>query len=263
MYKSALLPNLRLNVLDRGRGTTILFVHGFPLSHAMWQGQQVLGDRCRVIMPDLRGFGQSQVIPGTSTMAEMADDLARMLDELRVDRPVALCGLSMGGYIAFQFAKRHPARLDRLVLCDTKAAADTPEAAATRLKMAEHVLNHGTSAVAEAMPAKLFAASTFAEQPRVVAAVKKMIEETDPAGLAAAQRGMAEREDVRSWLPQINVPTLVVVGREDMISPVDEMRAIAEAIPGAKFEVIERAGHMAPMERPEEFNRLLREFVGR
>lgn len=256
---------VRLEVLDEGWGIPILFVHGFPLSHSMWQGQYALRDRFRIIAPDLRGFGASDFVggnvPGMVSMKELADDCAALLDALGVVEPVVFCGLSMGGYVAWQFAKRHAARLRALVLCDTKAAADSPEAAETRLKMAKHVLQFGTGAVAEAMPARLFAAATFAEQPGVVAEVRTMIERTAPAGLAAAQQGMAVREDVRDFLPTIRVPTLVVVGREDAISPVDEMQAIAAAIPNARFQIIERAGHMAPLERPVEFNRILREFL--
>jgi pimeloyl-ACP methyl ester carboxylesterase len=261
--KSLHVNGIRLNVYDEGQGTPLLFVHGFPLTHAMWRGQFPLAERFRLIIPDLRGLGGSEVVPGTTTMAQLADDCAAVLEALDVTEPVTFCGLSMGGYAAWQFAKRHAARLRALVLCDTKAAGDTPEAAETRRKMAEHVLRFGTSAVADAMPAKLFAAATFREQPEVVAAVRTMIEQTAPAGLAAAQQGLAIREDVRSFLPSIAVPTLVVVGREDAISPVDEMRAIADAIPGAQFHIIEGAGHMAPMERPAEFNDLLTQFIAR
>jgi 3-oxoadipate enol-lactonase len=263
------LPDIRLQVYDEGLGTPILFVHGFPLSHGMWSGQlEPLAKRFRVIAPDLRGFGASEMTPGdassaVTTMRQLADDCAAVVEQLCGGGPVVLCGLSMGGYVAWQFAKYHGAKLRALVLCDTKAAGDTPEAAETRRKMAEHVTKHGTGAVAEAMPGKLFAAATHKEQPAVVAAIRRTIEGTNPVGLAAAQRGMAAREDVRGELAKIGVPTLVVVGREDGISPPEEMREIAQAIPGAEFHVIEGAGHMAPLELPDVFNRLLVEFVER
>ncbi|MBL9095168.1 MAG: alpha/beta fold hydrolase [Planctomycetaceae bacterium] len=260
--KNVTVNGVRHSVYDQGSGPTILFVHGFPLSHAMWEGQlSALAKRYRVVAPDLRGFGASDVVPGKTTMRQLADDCAALLDALKIAEPVVLCGLSMGGYVAWQFAKHHAAKLKALVLCDTKAAPDSAEAAETRLKMAEHVLNHGTGAVAEAMPAKLFAKATFERQPEIVAGIRHTIEATSREGLAAAQRGMAEREDVRGFLPHIAVPTLVVVGREDSISPVDEMRSVAEAIPKAKFHVIETAGHMAPQEQPAEFNQLLNEFI--
>lgn len=263
--KSIRADGVRLEVFDEGAGpATIFFAHGFPLSHAMWSGQlKPLAARYRVIAPDLRGFGASETVPGTSTMRRFADDCAAVLDELEVREPVVFCGLSMGGYIAWQFAKHHADKLRALVLCDTKAAGDTPEAAETRRKMADHVRKFGTRAVAEAMPAKLFAQATFRDQPEIVDEIRRTIERTSPEGLAAAQLGLAAREDVRPDLPTIagGKPTLVVCGRDDAISPVDEMRAIAEAMPGARFHVVENAGHMAPLERPAEFNRLLMEFV--
>lgn len=259
--KSVSVNGVRLNVFDEGKGTPVLFVHGFPLTHAMWQGQFALADRYRVIAPDLRGFGASEVVPGTTTMSQLADDCAALLDALDVREPIVFCGLSMGGYVAWQFVKRHATRLRGLVLCDTKAAADTPEAAETRRKMAEHVLKHGTSDVAGMMLPKLFAEASFKDQSGVVAAVRTMIERTDRQGLAAAQRGLAEREDVRPWLSTIQVPTLAVCGRHDVISPVEEMRDFTAMIPGAKFEIIEGAGHMAAMELPQAFNTLLTAFI--
>lgn len=265
--KSIQAGGIRLSVYDEGSGpTTIFFAHGFPLSHAMWSGQlKPLAANYRVIAPDLRGFGASEVVPGKTTMRRFADDCAAVLEELGVREPVVFCGLSMGGYVAWQFAKHHADKLQALILCDTKAAADTAEAGETRRKMAEHVLKVGTGAVAEAMPAKLFAQATYKERPEIIAEIRRTIEQTNPQGLAAAQLGMAEREDVRAELPTIagGKPTLVVCGREDAISPVDEMRAIAEGIPGAKFHVIEAAGHMSPLEQPAEFNRMLTEFVNR
>lgn len=261
MMTNVAVNGIRLNVVDEGQGTPILFVHGFPLSHEMWRGQMQLADRYRLIVPDLRGFGDSEVVPGKTTMAQLADDCAALLDAMHVREKVVLCGLSMGGYVAWQFVKRHGEKLRGLVLCDTRAAADSPEARETRLKMADHVRRHGNAAVAEAMVPKLFGKATFAEKPEIVADLRSTIEHTHSDGLAAAQLGMAEREDVRAMLPSITTPTLVVVGREDAISPVDEMRGIAEAIPGAKFHIIEIAGHMSPLERPEEFNRVLVDFV--
>lgn len=262
--KHVSVDGIRLNVYDRGHGAPLVFVHGFPLSHAMWLPQlQAFHTSHRVIAPDLRGFGGSDVVPGKSTMRQFADDVAGLLDALGVAEPVVLCGLSMGGYVAWQFAKHHAAKLRALVLCDTKAAADTPEAAETRRKMAEHVLKFGTGAVAEAMPAKLFAAATRSDQPQIVADLRRTIAATDPRGLAAAQLGMAEREEVCDFLPTIRVPTLVLVGRDDAISPPDEMRRMAEAIPGAEFHILDGAGHLSNLERPEAFNRALASFVAR
>src|SRR5689334_15957289 len=135
------LPTCRLNVLDQGAGPVLLFVHGFPLNHSMWREQvAALGDGHRIIAPDLRGFGQSTGAGETITMAQLADDLAALLDALNIVEPITLCGLSMGGYVAFEFWRRHTSRLARLILCDTQAGADTPEAARGRLELAAKVL---------------------------------------------------------------------------------------------------------------------------
>jgi pimeloyl-ACP methyl ester carboxylesterase len=228
----------------------------------MWQGQIAeLGDAFHVIAPDLRGFGQSRDATGTGTMQQYADDLAELLDALRIDQPVALCGLSMGGYIAWQFWRRHAARLSHLILCDTRSAADTPEVAQTRLQTADRVLVEGTAALADAMMPKLFAERTQRQRSAVIAATEQVIRSARPAGVAAALRGMAQREDATPWLPAITVPTLVVCGQKDVISTVTEMEQIALAMPDAKFVVIPACGHMAPLEDPVHVNQAIRGFL--
>jgi len=220
-----------------------------------------LADRCRVIVPDLRGFGRSGSSPPPVTMEQFADDLAVLLDALGVEEPVVLCGLSMGGYVAFQFWKRHAQRLKSLILCDTRAQADTPEAKANRRQTAERVLAEGADFLAESMPERLFATTTREQRPHVVAAVREMILRADPQGVAAASQGMALRPDMQGELARIRMPVLVLVGREDVISPPEEMRRIAESISGAEFVEIPDAGHMAPMENPAAVNQAIREFL--
>lgn len=254
--------NMELNFVERGAGVPLLLAHGFPLDHSMWQGQiEGLADVCRVIAPDLRGFGGSGVTPGIVTMQQFADDLAALLDALRINEPVVFCGLSMGGYIAWQFAQRHRERLSKLILCDTRAVADTPEAAAGRRNTAERVLAEGAGIVAEAMLLKLFAPQTEMQQPQIMEATKQVMVRTDPRGIAAALLGMAERPDVTSQLASIDVPTLVICGQHDSISSPTEMRQIASSIPPAQFVEIADAGHMAPLERPVAVNAAMREFL--
>lgn len=239
-----------------------MLVHGFPLDHSMWRGQVAgLSDSFRLVVPDLRGFGKSDVTAGTVTMAQMATDLAALLDALGIDQPISLVGLSMGGYVAFEFWSQFPHRLDQLVLCDTRAVADTKEVARGRLLMAQNVAFEGTQKVADTMLPKLFAAVTFEEQPELVKATRSVIEHTDPAGISAAQRGMAQRADMSERLEEISVPTLVVCGREDAISSPAEMRRIAQAMPRASYVEVERAGHMAPCERPDVVNRAIGRFL--
>jgi 3-oxoadipate enol-lactonase len=251
-----------LHVVERGAGPPLVLVHGYPLSHAMWEEQlDGLADACRIIAPDLRGFGASGVTGGTVTMAQFADDIATLLDALRVTEKVIFCGLSMGGYVAWQFALRHPERLAKLILCDTKAVGDTREAAEGRLKTAERVLKEGSVIAAESLLPKLFAPETPSRQPRIVAATKEVILHTHPEGIAAALRGMAERPDVTAQLAKLNVPALVVCGEHDAISPPSEMRQIAAALPQAKYVEIKNAGHMSPLEEPAAVNAAIREFL--
>jgi len=256
------IGGISLNVIERGSGTPLLLAHGFPLDHSMWAGQLTgLSDACRVIAPDLRGFGSSDVVPGVATMQQMADDLAGVLDTLSIRQPVAFCGLSMGGYVAWQFALRHRSRLSKLILCDTRAIADTPEAAAGRLKTAEWVLTEGPGLVAEAMLPKLFAPDTAQNQPQVVEATRQVILQTKPAGIAAALHGLAQRPDVTEHLPRIDVPTLVICGEHDAISPPAEMEQFATKMPQARFVKIAGAGHMAPLEAPQAVNVAIKEFL--
>ncbi len=256
--------DVELQVLDRGEGLPVVFLHGFPLDHSMWDGQIAeLSERCRAIAPDLRGFGGSGVVAGTATMAQMADDVAAALDALEVDEPVVLCGLSMGGYVAFEFWRRHIARLRGLVLCDTRAMPDTPEAARGRHETAQRVLSEGTGPLADAMLPKLFAPATLERQANLSAIQRQVILSTQPEGVAAALRGMAERSDFRGELPKIALPALVIVGEHDAISTVDEMRSIAEAMPDAEFTVISEAGHMSPLENARDVNAALERFLAR
>ena len=254
--------------VDRGRGAPLVLVHGFPLDHTMWDAQiDALAARCRVIAPDLRGFGRTPlgaVGPAHGiSMRQYADELAELLAALGVDEPVVVCGFSMGGYVAWQFVLNHAERVRALVQCDTRAAADTDEARAGRLKMAAHVAEWGAARVAEMMGPKLLAPRTFETRPEVVAAVREVVERTAPASIAAAQLGMAAREDVTARLAQIDVPTLLLVGQEDAITPPAEMATVAAAIPGAELVVVPGAGHMTTTENPAAVNAALARFLAR
>jgi pimeloyl-ACP methyl ester carboxylesterase len=256
--------DVELQVLDRGQGMPLMLVHGFPLDHSMWDAQVgPLRQRFRVIAPDLRGFGGSQVTAGTVSMEQMADDLAALATALAVDEPMVLCGLSMGGYVALEFWRKHAARLRGLVLCDTRAAPDTPEAAAARLETAERVLGEGTVPLADSLLPKLFAPATLEKRSNLAAIERRKILAAQPQGVAAALRGMAARRDFRGELAGISLPTMVIVGEHDAISTVDEMRGIAQAIAGAEFVIVPGAGHMSPLENPEGFNEALEQFLTR
>lgn len=254
------------HVLEQGRGQPLLLVHGFPLDHTMWRAQvSELAKDCRVIAPDLRGFGQSSPITADDavvTMAQYADDLAALLCALNINEPVTFCGFSMGGYIAWQFAARHANQLGRLILCDTKVAADPKEAAENRHKLAAKVLAEGSQAAADAMLPKLFSKRSIESKAPCVEETRQTILRTRPQAIAAALRGMAARDDFTAMLPAISVPSLVLCGAEDAISTPAEMRSIAAAIPRAEYAEIPAAGHMSPVEDPEAVNQAIRKFLG-
>lgn len=261
--KTIKLHDTTLNVADVGSGPVLLLVHGFPLDHSMWRHQlESLSDDYRVIAPDLRGFGASTGATETITMEQLADDLAELLDALDIAEPITCCGLSMGGYVAWQFWQRHASRLARLIVCDTRAIADSEEAARGRRDMANRVLSDGATIIADAMLPKLFSEKTVREQADTVAATRQVMQSTAPKAVAGALRGMAQRPDMTSALPNIDVPTLVICGEHDVISTIDEMRSIADALPNAIFVEVPDSGHMTPLEDPQTVNAAIREFLG-
>lgn len=256
------IGDVSLHVVTQGEGEPLLLVHGFPLDHSQWTHQIAHFARSRqVIAPDLRGFGRSDVTAGTVRMEQFADDLANLLTALGVTRPVCLCGLSMGGYIAFAFVRRHRERLRSLVLCDTRAAADSPETRKNRWETAERVLREGPGFLAESLVERLLAPATRRLRPELVAEVQAVIRSAPREGVAAASRGMAERSSAEELLPRLDLPTLVLVGEHDVISPPAEMHELARKIPAAQFVQLAEAGHLAPWERPAAMNAALDRFL--
>jgi 3-oxoadipate enol-lactonase len=268
--KTIHVSDFEMNLSDSGDGVatpgqkTLLLVHGFPLDRRMWHEQiESLSKVARVIVPDLRGFGKSTPGGQTISMERLADDLAALLDGLPVTEPIVMCGLSMGGYVAWQFWLRHAERLSGLILCDTKSAADTAEAAANREKVAQQVLEQGSSVIAEAMLPKLFHEKTAERNSVAVKLMQEVMLNTAPATVAAAQRAMAVRQNVTPRLGEMNLPTLVIVGEKDAISPPAEMQTIADSLPQAEFVVVPEAGHMSPLENPAVFNAAVEKFLAR
>ena len=256
------INRIRLHYVQAGQGVPLLMVHGYPLDHALWQPQlDGMSDIAQVIAPDLRGFGQSDAPEGVYTMDTHADDLAALLDVLKIERAV-VCGLSMGGYIALAFWRKYASRVCGLILVDTRAGADSLAARQTRLDMVELVKGHGSAAAAKAMLPRLLAESTRQSHPEQVESIRAMMLRQSPTGIIGAQLGMAERPDSTPLLPTINVPTLCIFGAEDVITPVEpEGKSMAAAIPGAKLVVIPNAGHLSNLEQPEAFNAAVREFL--
>jgi pimeloyl-ACP methyl ester carboxylesterase len=250
---------------DNGPGPVVVLLHGFPFDRTLWSAQSAeIGSVYRVIAPDLRGHGETAAPDGVYTIDAMADDVMELLDALQLTEPVVLGGHSMGGYIALSAALRYPERFRGLILVDTRAGADAPEAARHRVTLAEQVERTGSTAeVVEGMLPKLFSAMTRERRPQAIDRMHDVMVRTNPRAVAGALRGMAERPDRTGALVRLNLPTLVIVGSDDAITPPTEARAMAEAIPGARLEVIPDAGHVAPVEDPEAVNRVILDFLGR
>jgi len=247
----------------RGRGVPVLLLHAFPLSRAMWDPQvEALADRCQLVRFDVRGFGDSPPSGGIVTMERTADDAAGLLDHLGLSRAV-LCGLSMGASAALAFARRYPERLLGLALADARAADDDPMARAERSRLGERIRLEGSRAAADAMLPVLLGATSRRERPDLVARVRALIEANPPSGLCDGLAGLAARADSRPTLRAIGVPAPVVSGDEDELTPVDEARRIAAAIPGARLEVVPGAGHLPNLENPAAFDAALAGLVDR
>ncbi|HUG52046.1 MAG TPA: alpha/beta fold hydrolase [Vicinamibacteria bacterium] len=247
----------------RGDGPALLLLHAFPLRLAMWDDQaRALSSSFRVVRFDCRGFGATPPGDGLLTMERIADDAAALLDHLDVGA-ATVGGLSMGGYAAFAFVRRHPSRLRALVLADTKPAADSDAARRTRAEQAETVRREGSAALADAVLGKLVGRTTHESRPGVLARVKDMILAGTPRGITDALAGLAARGDSTPTLREIRVPTLVVCGEEDVITPPAEAEAMHHAIGGSTLELVPGAGHLANLEAPEHFNRALSSFLRR
>jgi pimeloyl-ACP methyl ester carboxylesterase len=247
---------------DSGSGIPTVFVHGFPLDRGVWRPQvSGLGQLCRCIVPDLRGFGDS-LVEGPFTMDRYADDIAELLDSCSVRRAV-IAGCSMGGYVAFAFWRRHRERVLGLALCDTRAGADSEQGMEKRRAMIQAARNGGSAAVAALMIDSLLAPGTRERCPEVEAAVRLVMAEAPIDGVVGAIEAMLQRPDSTPTLPTIDVPTVVITGEEDAIVPVSEARGMSDAIRGSVFEVIPGAGHLSNLERPAAFNTIFGEFLTR
>ena len=244
-----------------GSGPPVVLLHPFPANHTLWKpAAQALITRYRVILPDLRGHGESGVGDGPATMEKHTADIARVLDHEEVRR-AAFVGVSIGGYVLFEFWRKYRARVDALVLCNTKAQADTPEARAVRLQAATFVLERGTELFFGSMIPKLMGKSTCDTRPDLVEGALRMMRTMSPEDVAMVQRGMAERQDSVETLKTINVPTMLVTGDEDILTGVGEAELMRQNISGSEIKLIAKAGHYSPWEQPEEVGKLLRKFL--
>lgn len=256
------LGGITLGYEDEGSGDPLVLVHGHPFDRTMWRPQVEHFSRTgrRVITPDLRGYGESTVVPGKTPLETFARDIAGLLDHLGVDRFV-LGGLSMGGQIVMEFHRLFPNRVRGLLLADTFAAAETEEGRTGRYEMAERLLREGMGGYADEVLPKMVAPHNIQALPAVAEHVLAMMSGTAPEGAAAALRGRAERPDYTDTLQDIAVPTLVVVGSDDEFTPVADARLIHERVPESTLAIIDGAAHMPNLERAAEFNAALGRFL--
>jgi 3-oxoadipate enol-lactonase len=255
------IDDIQMAYTDTGVGRPVVLIHGYPFNRSLWNEQvEALSNSYRVIVPDLRGFGETDASTGTATMNRMAQDVGQLLDHLRISQAV-IGGLSMGGYVALAFYKQFPSRVRTLVLADTRAQADTEEAKQTRAQQAEKALSEGMAGIADAMLPKLLTPETVSKRPEVVKRVRDMMLKTKPEGAAAALLGMAEREDQTELLSRVTSPTLILVGAEDAITPVADSEKMRDCIAGSRLVVLENAGHVSNLERTEQFNEALLKFL--
>jgi pimeloyl-ACP methyl ester carboxylesterase len=255
----------RVRYLAAGAGWPLLLVHGFPLNAEMWRPQlERVPDNWRFIAPDLRGFGRSaaemETEPGAMTMAEYADDLVELLDALEIDRAV-VGGLSMGGYVTFALFRRAAERFSGLVLADTRPQPDAPEGRQARRAMSELVRRSGPAPIADQMMPKLLGPTTQQERPALADDVRRLITSNSIAGIDAAIHAMMSRPDSTPDLARVAAPTLVVVGEEDVVTPVADSRLLSRAIPRSRLVVLPQAGHLSNLEAPDEFSRAVEDFL--
>jgi pimeloyl-ACP methyl ester carboxylesterase len=255
------IDDIQIAYDDVGAGPSVVLLHGYPFNRTLWKDQvEALKDAYRVITPDLRGFGDSDASDGSATMSRMANDVAGLLAALEISA-ATIGGLSMGGYVVLAFYKQFASRVNGLLLADTRPQSDTEENKQVRARQAEQVMAEGMAGIADAMLPKLLTSETVSRRPEVVKRVRDMMIKTKPAGAAAALLGMAAREDQTSLLSQIAVPTLILVGQEDPITPVADSEKMHNDIKGSRLAVIENAAHVSNLEQPEVFNTELRTFL--
>lgn len=247
----------------QGDGAPVVLLHPFPANHRFWLPvTELLSSRYKFIIPDLRGLGASTVGDGPATMEKHAEDIRWVCDDAGTGKPVFV-GVSIGGYILFEFWRRFRERVGAGVFSNTKAGSDTDEVRRGRIEVAEQVLQRGPELFIDAQIPKLIGESTRRNRPDIADEARRIMMVSTAVGIAANQQGMAARPDSTPTLTAINVPALFVGGSEDVLSPPEEIERMHKAVRGSQMRIIPAAGHYAAFEKPEEYAALLREFLGR
>jgi|SRR3990172_4628433 len=259
--------HFKLAYTEDGQGLPILFIHGYPLSKNLWEEQvRGLSAHFRCIAPDLRGYGGSWDLTiayeGYPYPMEMlAEDCAHLLDDLGIEEPLVISGLSMGGYVSFAFYRLFPQRVRALILTATRPGADSPQAQAARDDAIITATLYGSEAIIEPMLPKLLSPRTYTNNPELVERVRRIMGEATVKGIIGSLEGMKERPDSTPMLPKISCPTLIISGADDQIIPTTESLAMKNSIPNAELAVIDNAGHLPNMEQPEIYNQAVLRFL--
>ena len=250
-----------LNYRSEGKGTTVLLLHAFPLSSLMWERElEEIGRYARVLAPDLPGFGGS-IRQQTPSLSGMAEEVAGLLDHLKIREPVVLGGLSMGGYVAFEFVRKFPTRIRGLMLFSTRASADTVEARVKRYDVIDRITKSGFEDFAKKISEKLVGRTSLQTRSQIVDKITAMILANKPEGTMDALRAMAERNDSTKLLYSIQAPCLIIAGEEDEIIPSSEAQLMCKQIVHAQVQTVLKAGHLVNLECPENFSLAVRVFL--
>lgn len=258
----ATIDNFELSYDDFGEGDIpVIFLHGYPFSKAMWQEQLgFLKTKHRVIACDIRGFGRSKDEESTLSIDLFADDLIAFMDKLTIDKAI-ICGLSMGGFIALDALKKFPNRFDALILCDTQCIADTDEVKAKRYKTIDEITFAGAAEFSEGFVKSVFHKDSLESKKEVVERVRNVVFSNSQRIITMGLTALAGRMETCSILSGVTIPTLILCGREDEVTPLEQSESMYAAIKGSRFHVIEHAGHVSNLEQPEEFNQHLLHFL--
>jgi 3-oxoadipate enol-lactonase len=259
---TAIVNNFSFSFDDIGEGNVpVIFLHGFPFDKTMWQSQlDALGSSHRVIAYDIRGFGRSKDEISPLSIDMFADDLIAFMNELSIDKAI-ICGLSMGGYIALNALKRSPERFDGLILCDTQCIADTPEVKKKRIKTVDEIKAKGVHDFNEKFIKSVFHKDSLTGKTEVVEELRKVVFANSPHIIAQGLLALAARSETCSGLSDIHIPTLIICGREDELTPLVRSEFMNKNIKGSALRVIDKAGHVSNLEQPNEFNKHLADFL--
>ncbi|MDA8021227.1 MAG: alpha/beta hydrolase [Thermoanaerobaculia bacterium] len=254
--------DVELSYDDYGSGEPVLLVHGHPFDRSMWQPQigELVESGRRIVVPDLRGYGQTEVRPGVTTLSDFADDIISLLGFLGIDR-TAMVGLSMGGQIVMDLAARFAERITMVVLVSTSPDAESSHGRRVRMETADHLVREGMTSYTETNISRMVCPATTAQRPDIVDHVRKMMLEAPPSGAAAALRGRALRREYVSTLEALEIPALIVVGRDDEFTPVANAQRMHRSVADSELVVIDDAGHLPNLERPDIFNSALMTFL--